>query len=181
MALTSSFDYALQDDGSKILITDTTTYGDGTTDPSRAQSLVNYKVTKFTSVGSEDITPSYNENSVSNILASLNADGWVRIEQTITKNSEGDWAGDDFSYQRIINFIAKERLNKSLSEYGADLILKKSFGCECSDKLLEYYCIKAQTDIGIPELVRRNDMLSAQMAIERLEQSLNLLKKDCEC
>lgn len=181
MALSANFTYTVQNIGSQILIVDTTTYGDGSTDPSRAQSLVNFEVTKITSTSKEDITPNYEESTVTQIYATLDVDCWVRIKMTITKEEDGGWSGSDYSYQKIVNILVKERLNKCLTEFGESVYLSKPCGCECDDRLSTYYCLKAQTDCGLQNLVSRNDLLSAQMSLERLTQECVLAKGNCGC
>lgn len=181
MALTPNFTYEVQNIGSQIFIVDATTYGDGSINPSRAQSLVNFVITRYTSTSSEVITPSYNESSVIQIYTPLNYDGWVKMEMTITNDPEGSWGGSDYSYKKTINILVKDRLNKCVTEFGRTIFLEKPCGCECDKKLNSYYCLKAQIDCGLSELVRRNDMLSAQMSLERLSQECTLAKTNCGC
>lgn len=180
MALNASIDLELQSGGTKVHATDSTVYGDGATNPSRAQSLVNWTLVRKPTTGDENISFNYNETSDTEILVDISKDGWYRLTMTITKESGGGWPGADYSYQKIIDFLVIDRLCACITEYGKDIFLDKKCGCECEGQLVEYYCIYGQVFCGLPELARRNDMPSAQMGIERLEQECALLS-DCGC
>lgn len=178
--LTPTLSYQVQSAGTKILLTNTTTFGDGSSDPSRAQSLVNFFITFKPSGGDTELELSYDPALANSILADIYSDGWYRLRVEITKDPDGDWPGEDFSYSVERDIIVKDRLCFCWSEFGRSLFKKKPCGCECSDALVDLYCLEAQIFCGIDELVSQYDFPSAQKAVERLSQECSLLS-DCGC
>lgn len=181
MALTALFTYEAQNKGTKLLVTDTTVYGDGLADPSREQSLVDFSIVHYPSSGSVPVVVNYIPETVASILASLTEDGWYAIQMTITKNPDGDWAGADYSYRKAVNIFIQERLKSAINNIGDKIFSDCECGCESPARLLKYYCLKGQECVGMVGMVGKNDLASAQMTLERLRLEAANLENDCGC
>ena len=158
MALIPSILIEVLNDGTLLKISDTTVYGDGIVDPSRANSLVNFDVFSMRG-GSTDIkTNQYDPSTVTEMLQDINADGWYQVKITITQNPIGGGLFASYLYK----------------------LTEKPCGCEDSKVWENLFCMEGQF-LGIQRLVEKNDMLSADMAIERLELECNELNAECGC
>lgn len=165
--------------GTNIKATDVTVYGDGTTDPTRAQSLVDFSIV-FMRGTMTLASNSYDPEIVTQVIQPISSDGWYQIKMTITKNPSGTWVGDDYSYEVIKDVLVIDRLCACKANILAK-ITEKPCGCEDSGVLKDLYCIEGQL-LGVSTLVAKNDMLSADMAVERLLIQCNeKLNSDCGC
>ena len=179
MALIPSILIEVLNDGTLLKISDTTVYGDGIVDPSRANSLVNFDVFSMRG-GSTDIkTNQYDPSTVTEMLQDINADGWYQVKITITQNPIGGGLFASYSYQTIVDTIVSDRFCRCKANYLYKLT-EKPCGCEDSKVWENLFCMEGQF-LGIQRLVEKNDMLSADMAIERLELECNELNAECGC
>ena len=166
-------------EGTLIQLTDNTVYGDGTTDPSRANCLVTFDIFSMRG-GAKSIKVNQDDPaSVVFFLQDISADGWYQMKITITKNPTGGWLGSNFSYEEVVDIIVSDRFCKCKANYLYKLT-EKPCGCEDSKVWEKLYCLEGQF-LGVQRLVEKNDMLSSDMAIERLLLECNELNADCGC
>lgn len=174
MALTLSSTYIITSVGASIIVTDTTDYGVDT-NPAREDCLVNFIVTDKRT--GEVIEVSYDEAVVTEILIPVTHDGWYDILKTV--NNVDGYEGDEFSDEERLGVLVTERFCECLSQFSAKA-LEKMCGCE-GDKFWDrLFCLQGQL-IGVQALVARNEMLSADMAIERMGLECSRLNADCGC
>jgi hypothetical protein len=179
MALTATIDYSVLNDGKNILFKDDTTYGDGTTDPSREQSLVNFGVYFMRGGTPQEITLNYDPETATQVLADITSDGWYRLILTITNNPDGDWEGAPYSYQSTVDLLVTDRYCACLATF------MKRFnncpcGCENPADLLHLMEMQARFT-GIEKMVSQNDINSADQSLEVLEKQCSLYNEDCGC
>lgn len=174
MALTLDFNYTITGIGTAIVVTDDTVYGeDG--NPAREDCLVNFIVTNMRT--GEEIEITYDETTVTTISIPVAADGWYRVQATV--ENDDDYEGDAFSDEQYIGILVTARFCDCLATY-TNKLTEKVCGCEDSKVWEKLFCLKGQL-IGVETLVSRNDMLSADMAIERLNIECQRLNSDCGC
>jgi len=171
MALTLLMDYEIVNVGTGINVTDTTVYGGA--NPTRANSLVNFIITDKRT--GELIEVTYDEETVEEILIPITHDGWYSILMTVT-NAVGQ---DERSDEKVLGVIVTERFCACLAEYSTKA-LEKQCGYEGSKFWERLFCLQGQF-IGLQALVERNDLLSADMAIERMGLECGRLNTDCGC
>lgn len=172
MALELSMEYTITSVGQNIIVTDETVYGVGD-DPTREDSLVNFIVTDKRT--GELIEVTYDEETVEEILIPITHDGWYNILMTVTNNGDEVERSDE----KNLDILVTERFCECLAIY-TDKLTEKMCGCEDKKVWESIFYMKGQL-IGIEKLVENNDMLSADMAIERLGLECQRLKKDCGC
>lgn len=179
MGLQATIDYSITGEGTGILFKDDTTYGNGTTDPSREQSLVSFGVYSMRGATPQEISVNYDSETATQVLASITADGWYRLILTITKNPDGDWAGGDYSYQATTDLLVTDRYCACLESF------MKRFnncpcGCENPSDIVNLMEMQGRFS-GIEKLVTQNDINSADQALEVLEKQCSLYNEDCGC
>lgn len=179
MALTPSISIDVLNNGSLLNIKDTTIYGNGIIDPSRANSLVNFEVYSMRGGSIIISDPNYDPITVTEILQEISSDGWYQIKISITENPSGGWAGADYSYETIVDILVSDRFCQCKANY-LTKITQKPCGCEDSKVWESLFCMEGQF-IGIQRLVEKNDMKSADMVLERLLLECNELNTDCGC
>ena len=179
MALVPSLITDVQDSGKLLYITDTTVYGDGATDPSRANCLVNFEVYGMRGSSTIISTNNYDPTTVTEILQDISSDGWYQVKMYITKNPIGGWGGSNFSYGLVVDTLVSDRFCQCKANYLSKLT-EKPCGCEDSEVWNNLFCMEGQF-IGIQRLVEKNDMKSADMVLERLLLECNELNADCGC
>lgn len=178
MALIPLFTNEILSNGSTIKIIDTTIYGNGITNPSRSQCLVNFSVEFMRGTPTLLIMNGYNPSIVTQILQPISNDGWYRIKITIVNDPSGTWA-TPFSEQKVIDILVMERLCICKANY-LNKITDKPCGCEDSDIWKNLFCMEGQME-GVKRLVAKNDMKSADMVVERLLLECQHLNSDCGC
>ena len=183
MALTATQTDTVLSNGTKIKIEDTTTYGNGTTNPTRAQSLVAFQAFYMRGVGDggqpQEITINYDNETAEEVLVDISADGWYRLYVTITKNPDGDWAGANYSYQSVADILVTDRYCTCLETY-MKKFLNCICGCETAEDIQHLMEMQARWT-GIERLVATNDMNSADQSLEILEKQCALYNLNCGC
>ena len=169
MALTINNEYEIVNVGTGIIVTDTTTYGGANYD--RNEVKVNFVATDKRTGQVIDFT--YDEDTVDEVLIPVTHDGWYSILMTVSN------AGDEYSDEKRLDLVVTERFCACLAEYSTN-ITKKVCGCEDAKVWNRLFCLQGQL-IGINTLVEKNDLLSADMAIERLNLECKRLNEDCGC
>lgn len=179
MALIPSISIEVLSNGSLLKITDTTVYGNGIIDPSRANSLVNFEVYSMRGGSTLISTINYDPITVTEILQDISNDGWYQVKISITENPSGGWAGTDYSYETIVDTLVSDRFCQCKANYLTKLT-ESACGCEDAGVWNNLFCMEGQF-IGIQRLVEKNDMKSADMVLERLLLECNELNADCGC
>jgi hypothetical protein len=179
MALTAEITYEVQSDGTKILFEDTTTYGNGTTNPTRAQSLVAFQAFFMRDVDPQEITINYDPETATQVLVDINSDGWYRLYLTITKDPDGGWAGGNYSYQAVTDLLVVDRYCICLASF-MTRFLNCICGCESPEDIQHLMEMQARYE-GIVKLVAQNDMNSADQSLQVLEKQCALYNTDCGC
>jgi len=103
-------------------ITDNTTYGDGIVTPDRSQSLVNFVVLLKGVGGDTNVTPSYDESTVTD-LTLPSGDGIYNVTMTIT--DAPSWVGLPFTYVEEKTFVNTCKLENCA---------RKKDCCSCCEK-----------------------------------------------
>lgn len=178
MALIPLFTHESLSGGTILKIVDTTVYGNGITNPNRAQSLVNFEVEYMRGTPIQLVMNGYVPETVTQILQPITNDGWYRIKMTITRNPVGTWA-TDFSEQKVIDVLIIDRLCACKANY-LNKITDKPCGCEDSSVWKNIFCMEGQLQ-GVTRFVAKNDMKSADMVVERLLLECQHLNSDCGC
>lgn len=174
MALTLANTITVINGGENFIVEDTTVYG-GSNAP-RDQVLVNFLVQDMRTSPPTDITPSYDPQTVEQILVTIPHDGWYKVTMSITPtpNATSPIADPD-------GLIKDELVSERFCICKANFT-KKTFDCKCGcenqENIEHLYSMSAQFE-GIKDLVAQNDMLSADKAIERLNKECLLANKGC--
>lgn len=170
MAFTLGMDYEIVSVGTGIIVTDTTNYGGD--NPDRVDCTVNFEITDKRT--GEAIVVTYDETTVDEILIPVTHDGWHSIKMTVSYEAE-----TTVTDEKYLDILVTERFCDCMAEY-TNKLTEKPCGCEDSKVWEKLFCLKGQL-IGVETLVSKNDMLSADMAIERLGLECARLNSDCGC
>lgn len=177
MALTLANTIEILDEGTNMLITDTTVYGGSNAD--RDNVLINYSVLDMRTDPPVDITPNYDAETVDSILVATGHDGWYKITMSLTPAllAPPPVAEPD---ELVKDELISERFCICKANF-AKKVFNCRCGCENSELIQELYCLTAQLEgiVGEQGLVSQNDMRSADMAIERLNKECALANKPC--
>lgn len=174
MALTLANTLEILDEGTKMLITDTTVYGGA--NALRANVFINFLVQDMRTNPPVNITPDYDAAIVESILVAIPHDGWYNVVMSLTpaEDAPPPVAEPD---QLVKDELVTERFCICKANF-----TKKTFNCKCGcenkENIEQLYCMSAQFE-GIKDLVAQNDMLSADKAIERLNKECALANKGC--
>jgi len=171
MALTLAISYTITGVGENIIVSDDTVYGSA--NPTREQCLVNFIVTDRRT--NEVIEVTYDETDVDEISIPVTHDGWYSILMTVT-NAEGQ---AEYSDEKVLGVVVTERFCECLAQFSAKA-LDKICGYEGAKFWERLFCLQGQF-IGLQALVNRNDLLSADKAIERMGLECQRLNSDCGC
>lgn len=181
IAITAAVSHEITNNGTYILITDDTTYRTPPNKPVRSQCLVNFLVEQVVNGVATDITPNYNQNSVTQILVPISQDGWFRITMTVTNNpSSLDDGVPEFSTQAVLNILVTDRYCQCWTDKAYNVFLKSTCGCEENKAIAQLIVMDAQFK-GIERMVATNDMASAAKALERLGLTCAAFGCDCGC
>ena len=149
-------------------VVDDTTYGNGTSKPTRAQCLVNFAVTYTTAAGvvSTVTLPSYAEATVETVLFSIIGDGQVSVVMTIVTDPAGSWTGVPVSVSTEVNQLRQEDLLKCYYAELAEMIANTKCGCELDTDEYEY----------VYEIFRALDSIEYYVTIgNNFTEALNLM------
>ena len=169
MALTLNSEYEIVNVGTGIIYRDITTYGGANYD--RNEVKVNFVATDRRT--GQVIDFAYDEDTATEVLIPIAHDGWYNVVMTVSNT------GDEYSDEKVTNILVTERFCDCIANYSTKL-LKKVCGCEDAKTWQKLFCMQGQL-MGIAYLVEKNDMLSADMAIERLNLECKRLNEDCGC
>lgn len=168
MALTLENEYEIVNIGTGIIVRDTTVYGGD--EAERNTLTVDFIITDKRKGTIIEVT--YDGATVEEILIPITHDGWYEILMTVSD-------GVDYSDEKTLGILVTERF----CECKAELLSKltdKICGCE-NPKVFEKLFVMTAQLIGIEALVAKNDLKSADMAIERLNLECKRANKDCGC
>jgi hypothetical protein len=179
-AITAVVSHEIVNDGNAILITDDTVYRTPPTTPTRAQCYVNFLVQQINGDTVTDITPNYVSTSVTSILVPITADGWYRITMTITNIPPATDAVPTFSTQAVQNLLVTNRYCNCYSNKIYNAFQNSICGCENVKMVYQLLLLDAQFQ-GITYMVSKNDMNSANQALERIMLECQALDCDCGC
>jgi hypothetical protein len=173
MALDPQITFVSEPDCSKVTITDTTVYGGA--EPDRVDVKVNFTVTFHPSSGDVDLTPLYDELTVTELILQKPNDGWYEVDMVIT-----DAVTDDELATLNKSYILLCNSNKCLM----DKILKwsESFGCKCPDKEL-FACIqeiRTLIDAAKYKCSINIDLAGSRDLVECVEELCLCSNNDCD-
>jgi len=163
------------DEGTNLLIVDSTQFDDPY---SREYYYVNFTVLDMRNNPPADITPPYDQATVSEILVPISHDGWYKVTMAYTANPDANPP-----YVITPDELVKDYLSSELFCICKSKFAYKVFSCFCNcnpQKVQELYCLNAQLS-GVLDLVAQNDMLNADQAIERMNLECALYNEDCKC
>jgi len=175
MALELANTITTVDSGTNLSIEDTTVYGGSNAD--RDNVLINFLVQNMRNDPPTDITPSYDPETVTEILVAIPTDGWYKVTMSVTAAplAPPPVAAND---ELVKDYLSSELFCICKANFAYKVF---SVFCTCnSKKVQELYYLNAQLG-GVLDLVAQNDMKNADQAIERMNLECALYNEDCNC
>ena len=174
MALSPSFSYSVDAVIGEVTVTNTTTFGDGISDPSRSQALVNFVATWKPTAGDIDLPLVYDEETVTSSDFVTVGDGVIEIVMTITPAPS--WGGAAFSYTQKVVLLFTAAFDACYLSKLLDFMRERcDCGCKEADLILDLDLACTGMDIA---MTRAADFDRAQCV---LEEAAALCAADCNC
>lgn len=177
MALSPIIEATLSNDGKILYLKDDTVYGDGVSDPSRVQSLVDWSVLYKASGGDSDITPAYNQSqdfNASPLEVPRQDDGYYELVIAITHDpADATWAGADYNYSITKRIVILYNSNRCYANEVSEIVNESMCGCENFNRILEVSLLAAKIDAADEKGCTDSDPTSAQLIVENINESCN--------